>query len=412
MCIYQRLCSKEELYSVGTEGSVQFLRSCSLHDAIKSQSLSSSLRSVTVPIFFFPKVHFINVYVSASLPALLWSCSNKHEAPVLQAALHWMFFLLRNWKEERCSFTVQSQVLHVNKYEANFTKNEKFWFSTRGSHRVSFRVINGRELGLSRWCSRPTCTCVTFNEKPSTPWCAGRAVRILCHFCPCCTFLTLSCTCTLLPVTNYQSAALPKIIFIWFDLRPAWLSSRLCSGRLHSNAGEPFVYIIVAQSAKYLQTRLFLGCTWLTSVLLSLWQIRTVTQKLKQFRPSLNVLEQYALITKSAVEQLYENSCMRTAVQWPPLNVYTGARCKQNTQTVMLQLASAGPAAAATGSLLTYLLSNIHHVQDGLNTVLFTVSISILGFISLLLFTFCSSRRARSASGVLLKLIVLYQTFS
>lgn len=48
--------------------------------------------------------------------------------------------------------------------------------------------------------------------------------------------------------------------------------------------------------------------------------------------------------------------------------------------------------------------------------MLLTVSISILGFISLFLFAFYSSRRARSASssifegGVLLKLIVIYQT--
>lgn len=50
---------------------------------------------------------------------------------------------------------------------------------------------------------------------------------------------------------------------------------------------------------------------------------------------------------------------------------------------------SVGPGAGlATSSLLTYLLSNIHNVQDGLNTVLLTVSISILGFISLFLFTF------------------------
>lgn len=79
---------------------------------------------------------------------------------------------------------------------------------------------------------------------------------------------------------------------------------------------------------------------------------------------------------------------------------------------------SLGPGAGLASSSLLYLLSNIHNVQDGLNTVLLTVSISILGFISLFLFTFYSSRRARSASGsifeggVLLKLIVIYQTLN
>lgn len=141
------------LYSVGTEGSVQFLRLCSLHETtphIKSQSFSSSLPSVTVPFFLFSQSGAFYKCVlkcSASLPALLWNCNNKQEAPVLQGALHWMFFILRNWKEERdAPYTVQSQVLHVKhyKYEAeqNSLRMKRFWFSTHGSHHVSFGVIN------------------------------------------------------------------------------------------------------------------------------------------------------------------------------------------------------------------------------------------------------------------------------
>lgn len=141
------------LYSVGTEGSVQFLRLCSLHETtphIKSQSFSSSLPSVTVPFFLFSQSGAFYKCVlkcSASLPALLWNCNNKQEAPVLQGALHWMFFILRNWKEERdAPSTVQSQVLHVKHYiyeaEQNSLRMKRFWFSTHGSHHVSFGVIN------------------------------------------------------------------------------------------------------------------------------------------------------------------------------------------------------------------------------------------------------------------------------
>lgn len=129
--------------------------------------------------------------------------------------------------------------------------------------------------------------------------------------------------------------------------------------------------------------------------------------------------------------------CCWTAVQWPvpPLNVYTrGARCKQNAQRWLWWYS--WPLFRAwcwsshqLSALLTYLLSKIHNVQDGLYTVLLTVSISTLGFISLFLFTFgflndmklvlfAASQKARSASGsifeggVLLKLIVIYQTLN
>lgn len=74
---------------------------------------------------------------------------------------------------------------------------------------------------------------------------------------------------------------------------------------------------------------------------------------------------------------------------------------------------SLGPGAGLASSSL---LSNIHNIQDGLNTVLLTVS--ILGFTSLFFIhvLFISESAVWSGSifegGVLLKLIVIYQTLN
>lgn len=123
------------LYSVGTEGSVQFLRLCSLHETtphINSQSFSSSLPSVTVPFFLFSQSGAFYKCVlkcSASLPALLWNCNNKQEAPVLQGALHWMFWETGKRRGARCSFhsaipSASCKTLQIWS-GAKFTKNEK-----------------------------------------------------------------------------------------------------------------------------------------------------------------------------------------------------------------------------------------------------------------------------------------------
>lgn len=69
-------------------------------------------------------------------------------------------------------------------------------------------------------------------------------------------FLYLHCTCQSQTTrTHVWSAALPRRLYSFdsISLRPAWLSSRPCSGRLHSNVGEPLVYIIFAQVMSSLQ---------------------------------------------------------------------------------------------------------------------------------------------------------------
>lgn len=122
------------LSSVGTEGSVQFLRLCSLHETtphIKSQSFSSSLPSVTVPFFLFSQSAFYKCVLkcSASLPALLWNCTNKQEAPVLQVLCIECF---SSWETGKRSAMLLNSAIPSASCKtlqiwsgAKFTKNEK-----------------------------------------------------------------------------------------------------------------------------------------------------------------------------------------------------------------------------------------------------------------------------------------------
>lgn len=141
------------LYSVGTEGSVQFLRLCSLQQNNATYQLCLSpllcLQSLC-RFFFFPKVvHFINVYLSAVLhcqPCSETATTNKKLLCCRGLCIE-CFEKLEREEERDAPSTVQSQVLHVKhyKYEAeqNSLRMKRFWFSTHGSHHVSFRVING-----------------------------------------------------------------------------------------------------------------------------------------------------------------------------------------------------------------------------------------------------------------------------
>lgn len=100
--------------------------------------------------FFFPKVvHFINVYLSAVLhcqPCSETATTNKKLLCCRGLCIE-CFEKLEREEERDAPSTVQSQVLHVKhyKYEAeqNSLRMKRFWFSTHGSHHVSFRVING-----------------------------------------------------------------------------------------------------------------------------------------------------------------------------------------------------------------------------------------------------------------------------
>lgn len=151
---YQCLCSKKEhVFPVLVQRDLCNFYDCALYTKqrhISNLSLSPRLCLQSLcRFFFFPKVHFINVYLSAVLHCQ--PCSET--APTNKKLLCCRCFALNVFHPEklergaRCSLTVQSQVLHVKhyKYEAeqNSLRMKRFWFSTHGSHHVSFRVING-----------------------------------------------------------------------------------------------------------------------------------------------------------------------------------------------------------------------------------------------------------------------------
>lgn len=152
---YQCLCSKKEhVFTVLVQRDLCNFYDCALYTKqrhISTLSLSPLLCLQSLcRFFFFPKVvHFINVYLSAVLhcqPCSETATTNKKLLCCRGLCIE-CFEKLEREEERDAPSTVQSQVLHVKhyKYEAeqNSLRMKRFWFSTHGSHHVSFRVING-----------------------------------------------------------------------------------------------------------------------------------------------------------------------------------------------------------------------------------------------------------------------------